>query len=112
MNVTRMNLRMALACSMFVGLCAGVSADDAQLDRAKELYRSAAYDEALGVLDAIRATAPSPETLEVSEYRVFCLVALDRKDEARNAIAALISANPFYELSEAQASPRVRAVFS
>jgi hypothetical protein len=43
---------------------------------------------------------------------VFCLVALDRKDEARNAIAALISANPFYELSETQASPRVRAVFT
>jgi hypothetical protein len=42
---------------------------------------------------------------------VFCLVALDRKDEARNAIATLISANPFYELSETQASPRVRAVF-
>jgi hypothetical protein len=42
---------------------------------------------------------------------VFCLVALDRKDEARNAISTLISANPFYELSETQASPRVRAVF-
>lgn len=112
MNVMRMNLCVAFACALFAGLSTSVSADDAQLDRAKELYRSAAYDEALGVLDSIRATAPSTETLEVSEYRVFCLVALDRKDEARNAIAALISANPFYELSEAQASPRVRAVFS
>jgi hypothetical protein len=112
MNVMRMNLCVALACALFAGLSAPVSADDAQLDRAKELYRSAAYDEALGVLDAIRATAPSTETLEASEYRVFCLVALDRKDEARTAIAALISANPFYQLSEAQASPRVRAVFA
>ena len=112
MNVMRMNVCVAFACALFAGLSASVSADDAQLDRAKELYRSAAYDEALGVLDSIRATAPSAETLEVSEYRVFCLVALDRKDEARTAIAALISANPFYELSETQASPRVRAVFS
>jgi len=111
MNVMRMNLCMALAWAFCVALGVVVSADDAQLDRAKELYRSAAYDEALGVLDTIRATAPSPEALEISEYRVFCLVALDRKDEARNAIAALIAANPFYELSEAQASPRVRAVF-
>jgi hypothetical protein len=111
MNVMRMNLRMALACAMCVAMCAALSADDAQLDRAKELYRTAAYDEALGVLDAIRATAPSTDVLEVNEYRVFCLVALDRKDDARNAIAALISADPFYELSEAQASPRVRAVF-
>jgi TonB family protein len=111
MNVMRPNLCLVLACALFVALCAVVKADDAQLDRAKELYRSAAYDEALGVLDAIRVTAPSTEALEVSEYRVFCLVALDRRDEARNAIAALISANPFYELSEMQASPRVRAVF-
>ena len=111
MNVMRANLCLALACAFAVALGAVVGADDAQLDRAKELYRSAAYDEALGVLDAIRATAPSSEPIEASEYRVFCLVALDRKDEARNAITALISANPFYELSEAQASPRVRAVF-
>jgi hypothetical protein len=110
MNVMRTNLCLAVACAFCVALGAVVSADDAQLDRAKELYRSAAYDEALGVLDAIRATAP-PEALEVSEYRVFCLVALDRKDDARNAISALISANPFYELSETQASPRVRAAF-
>jgi hypothetical protein len=112
MNVMRMNICVALACVFFAGLSASASADDAQLDHAKQLYRSAAYDEALGVLDTIRATAPSTETLEVSEYRVFCLVALDRKDEARNAIATLISANPFYELSETQASPRVRAVFT
>jgi len=112
MNVMRMNICVALACVFFAGLSASASADDAQLDHAKELYRSAAYDEALGVLDTIRASAPSTETLEASEYRVFCLVALDRKDEARNAIAALISANPFYELSETQASPRVRAVFT
>jgi hypothetical protein len=112
MNVMRMNICVALACVFFAALSASASAADAQLDHAKELYRSAAYDEALGVLDTIRATAPSPETLEASEYRVFCLVALDRKDEARNAIAALISANPFYELSETQASPRVRAVFT
>lgn len=104
-------LRMALACAMVVATCAVANAADAQLDHAKELYRSAAYDEALGVLDALRATAPSTDNLEVNEYRVFCLVALDRKDEARTAITALITANPFYDLSETQASPRVRGVF-
>jgi hypothetical protein len=111
MNVMRITRRVALACAMSVAMCAAVNAADAQLDRAKELYRSAAYDEALGVLDTLRSTAPSSDALEVSEYRVFCLVALDRKDEARNAIAALVTANPLYELSETQASPRVRAVF-
>jgi hypothetical protein len=111
MIVMRTSVRIALASAMFLAVCAAVSADDDLLGRAKELYRSAAYDEALGVLDSIRATAPSTDAQEVSEYRVFCLVALDRRDEARNAIAALIKADPSYQLSEAQASPRVRAVF-
>jgi hypothetical protein len=102
---------MMLACAMFLAIGGDVRADDGTLDRAKELYRSAAYDEALGVLDSIRATASSPDAVEVSQYRVFCLVALDRKDEARNAIAALVTADPSYQLSETQASPRVLAVF-
>jgi hypothetical protein len=91
-------------------ISAAVRADEDPLGRAKELYRSAAYDEALGILDSISTTA-TPDNLEVNEFRVFCLVALDRKEEARNAIAALITADPSYQLSENQASPRVRAVF-
>jgi hypothetical protein len=85
------------------------AADD-PLVRAKELYRTAAYDEALGILDGISDSSPSA-TIEVNEYRVFCLVALDRKDDAKSAITALVTADPSYQLSEAQASPRVRAVF-
>ena len=111
MIVMRTPVLMALASAMFLSIGGDVRADDGPLDRAKELYRSAAYDEALGVLDSIRATDSSPDGVEVNEYRVFCLVALDRKDEARNAITTLVTANPSYQLSETQASPRVLAVF-
>jgi hypothetical protein len=111
MIIMRRSVLIALVSGMFLAMCAAASAADDPLGRAKELYRSAAYDEALGILDNIGATAPSADTTEVNEYRVFCLVALDRKDEARKAISALITANPSYELSEAQASPRVRAIF-
>mgnify|MGYP003693705043 CR=1 FL=1 len=104
-------VRSCFASVMCLTWCAVVAADDDLLGRAKDLYRSAAYDEALGVLDSIAATTPLVDSVEVNEYRVFCLVALDRKDEARNAISALVSANPSYQLSEAQASPRVRAAF-
>lgn len=110
MSVIRKSVSVALASAMCLALCAVVNADDDPLGRAKELYRSAAYDEALGILDTI-STTEETGSLEVNEFRVFCLVALDRKEEARNAIAALITANPSYELSETQASPRVRAVF-
>jgi hypothetical protein len=107
----RTSVSVVLASVMCLTWCAVVAADDDLLGRAKDLYRSAAYDEALGVLDSIAASTPLVDSVEVNEYRVFCLVALDRKDEARNAITALVSANPSYQLSETQASPRVRAAF-
>jgi len=115
MSVIRKSVSVALASAMCLALLcltfgAVVVADDDPLGRAKELYRSAAYDEALGILDTISTSAAS-DNVEVNEFRVFCLVALDRKDEAREAITALITANPSYQLSETQASPRVRAVF-
>lgn len=110
MSVIRKSVSVALASAMCLALGVVVRADDDPLGRAKELYRSAAYDEALGILDTI-STAAASDSLEVNEFRVFCLVALDRKEEARTAIATLITANPSYQLSETQASPRVRAVF-
>jgi hypothetical protein len=110
MSVIRMSVSVALASAICLALGAAVRADDDPLGRAKELYRTAAYDEALGILDTISTSAAS-DILEVNEFRVFCLVALDRKEEARNAITALITADPSYQLSETQASPRVRAVF-
>ena len=58
------------------------------LTRAKELYRAASYDEALGVLDGIPAGAGTVDAIELHEYRVLCLVALDRKDDAKKAIGA------------------------
>ena len=111
MSVMRTSVSVVLASVMCLTWCAVVAADDDLLGRAKDLYRSAAYDEALGVLDSIASSTPLVDSVEVNEYRVFCLVALDRKEEARNAITALVSANPSYQLSEAQASPRVRAAF-
>ena len=110
MTTIRKSVSVALASAICLLACAVIRADDDPLGRAKELYRSAAYDEALGILDSISTTAGA-NNAEVNEFRVFCLVALDRKEEARNAIAALITADPSYELSEEQASPRVRTAF-
>jgi hypothetical protein len=110
MSVIRVSVSIALASVIGLSLGSVIKAADDPLVRAKELYRTAAYDEALGILDGISAASPSATT-EINEYRVFCLVALDRKDDARSAITALVTADPSYQLSESQASPRVRAVF-
>ncbi|MGH9254469.1 MAG: energy transducer TonB [Vicinamibacterales bacterium] len=46
---------------------------------------------------------------EASEYRLLCLIALERRTEARDAIASMVNADPFYQLS--QVSPRVHTIF-
>jgi hypothetical protein len=43
---------------------------------------------------------------------VFCLLALGRDPEAQSAIEALVVANPLYQPSANDVSPRVRAAFS
>jgi TonB family protein len=77
------------------------------LGTARELYASARYDEALAVLNEIR----SADRRAVEQYRSLCLLALGRTPEAEAAIAALITADPTYQPSEAY-SPRVRTVFT
>jgi TonB family protein len=78
------------------------------LGTARELYASARYDEALAVLNEIR----SADRRAVEQYRSLCLLALGRTPEAEAAIAALITADPTYQPSEAETSPRVRTVFT
>lgn len=102
---------VSLAAAAWVMLTSGLTASD-ELDRAKDLYRSAAYDEALTVLEALPAAAAAAEMREAREYRVFCLVALDRKDDAKKVIAELVTSDPTYAMSENEASPRVRTMFT
>jgi hypothetical protein len=90
-------------------VCAASAADT--LAQAKELYASAAYDEALAVLDRLQSAAPVTETTSIAEYRVYCLLALDRRDEARRDIEGILHDNPQYLPSGDQASPRIQSVF-
>src|SRR5262245_60496506 len=78
---------------------------------AKALYQAASYDEALALLDGLQPGNTGGNPAEVEEYRLYCLLALDRKDDAVKAVVAIVSTNPEYQLSKAQASPRVLAVF-
>jgi TonB family protein len=80
------------------------------LNAARELYASARYDEALAMLSV--PPSGSPDVAAVQQYRSLCLLALGRGPEAEEAITAVVTANPSYRPSEAEASPRVRAAFS
>ena len=88
--------------------------DSDPLAAARELYASARYDEALSVLNGLRPT-PTETVVDrkaIEQYRSLCLLALGRGSEAGAAIAAVVTADPMYQPSEAEASPRVRAAFS
>ena len=78
------------------------------LDAARQLYASARYDEALAMLDGLR----SSDRRSIEQYRSLCLLALGRTPEAEAAIAAVVTADPTFQPSEADASPRVRAAFT
>lgn len=77
------------------------------LTRARDLYESADYEQALQLLGSLKDKASS----EAVAYEVFCLVALGRQDEAKVAVQNLVRKDPLYRPSEAQVSPRLRDFF-
>ena len=97
-TIRRMLVVTAVAAGTFVAPRA-----DAQetLQHVKDLYASAAYEDALGVLARLQNPA---QRLEIERYRVFCLIALDRTAEAERAIQGILSEDPLYTPDEAPPS--------
>ncbi len=111
MSFTRTIRRVASLLIWLVVFAHAVSAGEETLSQAKDLYASAAYDEALAVLDRLQASASGSDATAIAEYRVFCLLALDRRDDARTTIEAILTDNPNYLPSPDLASPRIQTVF-
>jgi TonB family protein len=103
--------RSSLLATILVLAVSAFAAASDELARAKDLYRSASYDEALVALNQVARETSGAALVETNELRLFCLIALDRKNEARVAIESMVTSDPFYQLSADQASPRVRAMF-
>jgi len=98
--------------AIFLIVASGAAAQDS-IAGARDLYASAAYDEALAALDRLRGTGrTADEARAIEQYRAFCLLALGRTNEAEQAIAAVVTAEPTYQPSNTDVSPRVRAAFS
>jgi len=82
-----------LASILLVG---SAQAADMRLERAKAYYRDAAYDLALSELDAVDMTTPSG--VEALEYRILCLLALERTTEAERTAEALVVTAPHHSV--------------
>jgi TonB family protein len=111
MNPQRTSRCLVIALATWVTVGASAASAQDTLARAKNFYVSAAYEEALQVLGHVSTPASPADADEVAAYQVFCLVALGRTDQAKQAIEALVRIDPTYHPSEAEASPRVRTLF-
>ena len=87
------------------------SAQDA-LAAARDLYASAAYEEALGALGRLKAEASAGTMVEIDRYRAWCLMALGRASEADLVIESIVLHDPLYLPSASEASPRVLTAFN
>jgi TonB family protein len=93
-------------------LTATVAAGQDSIAAARDLYASAAYEDALAVLNRLPDSGRAiDESRAIEQYRAFCLLALGRTAEAEHAIETVVAAEPMYRPST-DLSPRVRAAFS
>ena len=91
----------------------GALAQDRDLTAARDLYASAAYDDALVVLNRLRSSDhPATQSRAIEQYRAFCLLALGRSADAEQAIEAVVAAEPTFQPGESDASPRIRTAFT
>ena len=82
------------------------------LAAARDLYASAAYDDALAMLDGLAsATRARDERQAIDLYRALCLVALGRSVDADTTIEAIVVRDPLYRAAGEDLAPRVRASF-
>jgi hypothetical protein len=102
MHVTRPRLPVALIVAT-LAVTRVVASNDGALQRAKALYEDAAYELALAELDALQSSPPS---VAVSEYRILCLLALDRAAEAELAADAMVLAAPDEAFASSEFPPR------
>ena len=97
-------------------MTATVAAGQDSVAAARDLYASAAYEDALALLDRLPASSGSGptsavEARSIEQYRALCLLALGRAAEAEHAIETVVAADPMYRPT-ADVSPRVRAAFT
>lgn len=115
-----MKRRLALSVMFgFVALVCAAAPAQAQpsLGKAKELYASANYDEALTMFNTLGSglsgdSAHTEDAATIAMYRVLCLVAVGRNAEVDAAIDRLVSQHPLYRPPSDELSPKIRTAVS
>ncbi len=107
-------MRTIVLVGLMAAAASAARAEQNPLERAKDLYASAAYEEALSALSRVNdssANASAAVLRQADEYRAFCLYALGRNAEAESVAESMIRREPLAQLDAADASPRLEAMF-
>lgn len=97
-------LAVLLAVHLALGQAPAAPVGVGGLLRARALYESAAYEEALSLLIAIENTA---NIGEVEQYRALCLLALGRPADAERALEQIVLRKPLFAMNLEDVSPRL-----
>jgi TonB family protein len=113
LNQGRLMKATFIAGLVLVATQVGLGAQDS-LSAAKDLYASAAYEDALSTLTRLtEGGGAAPDIArQVDEYRAFCLYALGRTDEAESVAETMIRRDPMMKLDSPDVSPRLELMFS
>lgn len=104
--------RKALAVVAVALLTARQGVAQESIAAARDLYASAAYEDALAMLNKLPESGrPAEEVNAIEQYRAFCLLALGRTAEAEHAIEMIVASQPMFRPSD-DLSPRVRNAFT
>lgn len=107
-------MKYAVCLSLSLLIADQVAAQD-PLSVAKDLYASAAYEDALSALarvkEGVKDGAPDLAQ-QVDQYRAFSLFALGRTAEAEAVVEAVIRRDPLVVPDARDASPRIAALFA
>src|SRR5262245_4074147 len=100
----------ALLIALALPASGALSAQD-PLSIAKDLYASAAYEDALSALARVKDGTPDLAQ-QVDQYRAFSLFALGRTAEAESVVETVIRRDPLVKPDSRDASPRITAMFA
>jgi len=109
--MSRIKVGVLTSLISVVAMVVPVRTEQDSITAARDLYASAAYEDALAVLNRLTGSGRVDETRTIEQYRAFCLLALGRTAEAEHAIETVVAADPTYRPA-ADLSPRVRAAFT
>jgi len=105
-------IRVVLTCVVLLLAAAARVYAQAPLDVARDLYATADYEKALGLLDDLIARNDAGEKRQEAElYRALCFLALGQREDADRAVEAIVQRDPLYRAPD-DIAPRMRTAFA